>query len=122
MAGRLCSISSAESQVGAYYPEWPAELVQRSPDALAEARRELASQIDQARFAQFLLFRQADQLKEHAHAKGVGLIGDLPFFVSPDSSDVWASPELFQLDEQRRPRFVAGGSSRLFQRAATVVG
>jgi len=93
---------------GAYYLEWPAELVQRRPDALDEARRELADQIDQLRFAQFLLLRQADQLKEHAHAKGVRLIGDLPFFVSPDSSDVWADPELFLLDERRRPRFVAG--------------
>ncbi len=92
----------------AYYLEWPAELVQRSPSALAEARRELASQIDQVRLAQFLLFRQADQLKQHAHANGVSLIGDLPFFVSPDSSDVWANPELFLLDEQHRPRFVAG--------------
>jgi 4-alpha-glucanotransferase len=93
---------------GAYYLEWPEELVQRNPRALGEARRELARQIDQVRFAQFLLFRQADELKEHAHANGVSLIGDLPFFVSPDSSDVWASPELFLLDEQRRPRFVAG--------------
>jgi len=93
---------------GAYYLEWPEELVQRSPSALAESRRELASQIDQVRFAQFLLFRQADQLKEHAHARGVSLIGDLPFFVSPDSSDVWANPELFLLDEQHRPQFVAG--------------
>ncbi|MGA9354241.1 MAG: 4-alpha-glucanotransferase [Terriglobales bacterium] len=93
---------------GAYYLEWPADLVQRSPSALADARRELASQIDQVRFAQFLLFRQADQLKVHAHARGVSLIGDLPFFVSPDSSDVWANPELFLLDEQHRPRFVAG--------------
>jgi 4-alpha-glucanotransferase len=92
----------------AYYLEWPAELVQRSPSALVEARRELASQIDQVRFAQFLLFRQADQLKQHAHAKGVSLIGDLPFFVSPDSSDVWGNPELFLLDEQHRPLFVAG--------------
>ncbi len=91
-----------------YYLDWPAELVQRSPSALAEARRELASDIDQVRFAQFLLFRQADQLKEYAHANGVGLIGDLPFFVSADSSDVWANPEFFLLDEQRRPRFVAG--------------
>ncbi|MGA6988307.1 MAG: 4-alpha-glucanotransferase [Terriglobales bacterium] len=92
----------------AYYLEWPAELVQRSPNALAEARRELAREIDQVCFAQFLLFRQADQLKEHAHARGVSLIGDLPFFVSPDSSDVWANPALFVLDEQHRPRFVAG--------------
>jgi 4-alpha-glucanotransferase len=68
----------------------------------------LPDQIDQVRFAQFLLFRQAQQLKEHARARGVRLIGDLPFFVSPDSSDVWANPELFLLDEQYRPRFVAG--------------
>jgi len=97
-----------EKYRGAYYLEWPAELVRRSASVLAEARRELASQIDQIRFAQFLLFCQADQLKEHAHAKGVGLIGDLPFFVSADSSDVWANPELFLLDEQQHPRFVAG--------------
>jgi 4-alpha-glucanotransferase len=93
---------------GAYYLAWPAELIQRDPAALAEARRELTDHIDQVRFAQFLIFRQADQLKEHAHANGIGLIGDLPFFVSPDSSDVWANPEFFALDEQRRPRFVAG--------------
>ena len=93
---------------GAYYLDWPGGLVQRRPGALASARRELADQIDQVRFAQFLLFRQGDQLKAFAHSKGVRLIGDLPFFVSPDSSDVWSNPELFLLDEQRRPRFVAG--------------
>ena len=93
---------------GAYYLEWPAELVRRVPAALARARRDLADQIEQVCFAQFLLFRQGDRLKKHATTKGVRLIGDLPFFVSPDSSDVWANPELFSLDEQRKPRFVAG--------------
>jgi 4-alpha-glucanotransferase len=93
---------------GAYYLEWPVELVQRRPESMAAARRELAPQIDLVRFAQFLLLRQADQLKEYAHSKGVNLIGDLPFFVSPDSADVWANPEFFLLDEQRRPRFIAG--------------
>ena len=93
---------------GAYYLDWPEELIQRRPEALAAARRELTSEIDQVRFAQFLLFRQGDRLKRYAHSKGVRLIGDLPFFVSPDSSDVWANPELFLLDEHRRPRFVAG--------------
>ncbi len=93
---------------GAYFVEWPQELVERRPTALAEGRRELAAQIDHYRFAQFLLFRQGAALKRYAQAKGVRLIGDLPFFVSPDSSDVWANPELFLLDERRRPRFVAG--------------
>src|SRR6201993_3538054 len=93
---------------GAYYLEWPTELVQRVPEALAQARRDLAKQVDQVCFAQFLLFRQGERLERHARAKGVRLIGDLPFFVSPASSDVWANPELFLLDEQQRPRFVAG--------------
>ena len=93
---------------GASYLEWPADLVQRDPTALARARGDLAGQIDEVRFAQFLLFRQGARLKERAQARGLRLIGDLPFFVSPDSSDVWANPELFLLDERRRPRFVAG--------------
>jgi 4-alpha-glucanotransferase len=93
---------------GKYYLDWPAELVQRRSAVLDQVRRELTDQIDQVCFAQFLLFRQWKRLKEHAHANGIRLIGDLPFFVSPDSSDVWAHPELFLLDGQRRPRVVAG--------------
>lgn len=93
---------------GSYYLEWPNDLMQRKPAALAKARRELANEIDRFRLEQFLLLHQADRLKEYAHAQGVSLIGDLPFFVSPDSSDVWANPELFLLDERRRPRVVAG--------------
>src|SRR5438477_11589172 len=93
---------------GAYYLEWPTELVQRVPKALAQARRDLTNQVDQVCFAQFRLFRQGARLEKHARAKGVRLIGDLPFFVSPDSSDVWANPELFLLDDQFRPRFRAG--------------
>jgi len=92
----------------AYYLEWPAELVLRQPAAIDRARREFADQISQVCFEQFLMFRQGARLKAHAHRKGLGLIGDLPFFVSPDSSDVWANPDLFLLDHQHRPRFVAG--------------
>jgi 4-alpha-glucanotransferase len=93
---------------GASYLEWPDELVRRTPVALEQARRDLASQIDLVRFGQFLLFRQGARLKRHARAKGLRLIGDLPFFVSSDSSDVWAHPELFLVDAQHRPRVVAG--------------
>ena len=93
---------------GACYLEWPPELVRRAPTALAQARHDLKARIDQIRLAQFGLFRQWARLKNYAHDKGICLIGDLPFFVSPDSSDVWVNPEFFLLDEQRRPRFVAG--------------
>jgi 4-alpha-glucanotransferase len=93
---------------GAFYLDWPAPLLCREAEALAEARRNLAAQIDRICFGQFLLFRQGGRLREYARVKGVHLIGDLPFFVSPDSSDVWANPELFLLDEHHHPRFVAG--------------
>jgi len=92
----------------ASYLDWPEDLVRRAPAALDQARRDLAGHVDRVRFAQFLLFRQGARLKAHARAKGVRLIGDLPFFVSPDSSDVWANPELFLLDATYRPRVVAG--------------
>jgi 4-alpha-glucanotransferase len=105
---------------GSYYLEWPEDLIQRKPAALAKARSELAREIDRFRFEQFLLLRQADQVKEYAHAKGVRLIGDLPFFVSPDSSDVWANPEL--LDERRRPRFIAGVPPDYFSAAGQLWG
>src|SRR5215467_8038551 len=93
---------------GAYYLEWPADLTRRDAEAITQARRELNSEIEKVCFGQFLLFRQGGRLKEYARAKGLRIVGDMPFFVSPDSSDVWANPELFQLDEERRPRFVAG--------------
>jgi 4-alpha-glucanotransferase len=93
---------------GASYLDWPEALLGRVPAALEQAGRELTSQIDRVRFVQFVLFRQGARLKAHAQTRGVGLIGDLPFFVSPDSSDVWANPELFLLDASHRPRVVAG--------------
>ena len=90
------------------YLQWPEELVRRKPAALDRVRKNMGGEIEKVRFTQFLLFRQGARLKAHARAKGVRLIGDLPFFVSPDSSDVWADPELFLLDAQHRPRVVAG--------------
>ena len=93
---------------GAAYLDWPAELVRREPAALEAARRELAAPCEETRFAQFLLSRQGGRLKEYARSRGLRLLGDLPFYVSPDSSDVWAAPQLFRLDEHRRPLFVAG--------------
>ncbi len=93
---------------GTYFLNWPPELVARVPAHLDRARVELADTIGLLCFAQFLIFRQGERLKNYAHANNVRLIGDLPFFVSPDSSDVWSNPDFFLLTEGRRPQFVAG--------------
>jgi 4-alpha-glucanotransferase len=103
-------------QGNAHYLDWPDDLVERSPQALAKARSILGQEIQEVCFAQFLVFRQGARLKRYGQAKGVRMIGDLPFFVSPDSSDVWSNPELFLLGEQRRPQFVAGVPPDYFSR------
>ena len=57
---------------------------------------------------QYLFFRQWEELRAYANEQGICLIGDLPIYVSLDSVDVWAHPEMFQLDENRNPKEVAG--------------
>jgi 4-alpha-glucanotransferase len=68
------------------------------------------------RFLQFQFDRQWTALKGHALARGVGLIGDLPLFVALESSDVWAHPELFDLDARGKPRTVSGVPPDYFSR------
>lgn len=62
----------------------------------------------QAAVLQFLFSEQWFALKQYASHRGVRLLGDEPIYVSTDGCDLWAKPELFQLDEWRRPKFVAG--------------
>ena len=57
---------------------------------------------------QYHFFRQWKNLKDYANARNIRIIGDIPIYVSPDSADIWAKPELFQLEEDRTPSAVAG--------------
>jgi 4-alpha-glucanotransferase len=93
---------------GASWLDWPTDLVCRDPGRLAIVRRDLAEAVGRHEFAQFLFFRQWKALKDYANGRGIKLVGDAPIFVSSDSADVWANPDLFYLDERRRPTVVAG--------------
>ena len=97
-----------DRHAGGAWSEWPADLVRREPRTVAAARRDLAEAIERCVFGQFLADRQWQALRRHARERGVGIIGDLPIFVAWDSHDVWASPNQFLLDADRRPRAVAG--------------
>jgi len=97
-----------------HWTDWPMELRLRKPAALASARAELADAIEFHKFTQFLFFRQLDELRNHAAAAGVGLIGDLPIFVSPEPAVVWTNPKLFQLDRHGKPKFISGVPPDLF--------
>ena len=55
-----------------------------------------------------MFFRQWTAIRDHAHQRGIQIIGDIPIFVAYDSADVWANPELFFIDESGQPTVVAG--------------
>jgi 4-alpha-glucanotransferase len=97
-----------ESLGGAHLPDWPADLLRRDPVAVGAVEKPLAAEIQMHRFGQFLFDRQWSALRAFAAERGIGIIGDAPIFMSPDSSDVWMNPEQFLLDAERRPTVVAG--------------
>jgi 4-alpha-glucanotransferase len=88
--------------------DWPNDVRLRETSVLAKAKQELATAIDLHVFRQFLFYRQWNFLREYAHQRGIKILGDIPIFVSIDSADVWANPQWFLLDNERRPRVVAG--------------
>lgn len=107
---------------GASWLGWELPLVRREPAALDQARARYADGVRQHQFRQFLFFRAWRALKAHANTQGVRLIGDIPIFVSSDSSDVWAHPEIFQLDENRQPVAVAGVPPDYFSKTGQLWG
>ena len=87
---------------------WPDQLKKRNPDALWQTRQNLRDSIRFYSFVQYLFFKQWNALRDYAHKKNVRIIGDVPIYVPMDSVDVWANPELFQLDGDLKPEAVAG--------------
>ena len=107
---------------GAPWDRWEDGLRLRAPDALAEGRAAYAEDVSFWKGVQYLFFRQWDRLHEYAHAVGVQIMGDLPFYVSGDSADVWSRPDQFELDEQLRPCEIAGVPPDAFSAIGQVWG
>jgi 4-alpha-glucanotransferase len=87
---------------------WPADIRDREPAAMARVSRDLAAEIHRVKGEQFAFATQWRKLREHAQSRGVRLLGDLPFYVAPDSAETWVHRSKFQLDAQGRPTAVAG--------------
>lgn len=94
---------------GAPLWEWTdTDLLHRDAQALSLARQQLKDEIDFRVFLQAIFFAQWGTLRAYAAKSGVRIIGDIPIYVSPDSSDVWQHPTLFQVDADCKPKKVAG--------------
>jgi 4-alpha-glucanotransferase len=101
-------LTACQLYPGTDWTQWPAALARRDPAALAALASAHAEELRYHRFVQWVAHRQWADLRAYARVRGVRIIGDMPIFVAPHSADVWAHPELFDLDESLRPRVVAG--------------
>ncbi len=102
--------------------EWPDQIRLRTKEGLADHTEKLAREIDYFRFIQFVFYQQWLELKHYANDRHIRIFGDLPIYVALDSADAWGNPELFDFDEQLRPRTVAGVPPDYFSQTGQLWG
>lgn len=88
--------------------EWSDVLRMRQPNALESFNKIYQDEIEFQSYIQFVFYRQWQALHHYANEKGIRIIGDIPIFVAYDSADVWMHKELFHLDSEGLPKFIAG--------------
>ncbi len=85
---------------GKKWIEWDHAYRTSDPQTLASWSTTHSEEIRYHKFVQFMYHSQWFDMKQYAHAKGVKIFGDIPFYVAYDSCDVWANQEVFELDAE----------------------
>ena len=93
---------------GREWCDWPTPLASRDAQALQQASSAHAERIAFWKFGQWCFYRQWQHLRAYANECGVKIVGDAPIFIAYHSADVWARPELFELDAAGRATVIAG--------------
>ena len=87
---------------------WPKDLARCEKEAVSKWQKDHKNEIEVYKVIQFFFDVQWSELHAYANENGISIIGDIPIFVAPDSADVWANQEFFQLDKNGVPKAVAG--------------
>lgn len=90
------------------WTDWDTSLSKRNPAALAKLEAECRDEVQRQKYWQFIFYRQWDELRKHCTECGVKVMGDIPIYVSHESSDVWAHPRQFVLDNAGKPTVISG--------------
>ena len=107
---------------GACWTEWPEDIRLRKESAIEKYKETYKDEILFYEFLQYLFAKQWNALKKYANENGIKIVGDVPIYVSFDSADLWANPELFQLDEKNVPLAVAGVPPDAFSKTGQLWG
>lgn len=79
------------------WEEWETAFKNKDESFLKDFEKENSERITFLYWIQWQLYEQLKLIKKYAQGKEVLLMGDLPFLVSRDSSDVWANKNYFKL-------------------------
>ncbi len=93
---------------GAPLDSWEEDIRDGETLAKHDWSERLQEEVGFYEYLQFEFLREWKALRAYASQKGIRIIGDIPIYVSADSSDFWAHRELFMLDDRGRIRMVAG--------------
>lgn len=99
---------------GAPFKTWDEPLKYREKEALLLFEDMHPEEILFYEITQYLFYYQYKQLKSYAEKNGIKLIGDIPFYVSHNSADVWSNPKCFRLGKDMTPVLVAGVPPDIF--------
>ncbi len=98
-----------ETNGGKAWSEWESAIARREPSALKATAEKFKDAISYHKFLQFKFFQQWSKLRAYANDKNIKIVGDISIYVCHNSADVWANPEIFQLDPQTlEPAYIAG--------------
>ncbi len=87
---------------------WEEKYRKKDPEAIKEFAAANEEAVLFWQFTQYEFFRQWRELKAYANERGIEIMGDMPLYISDDSTEVWAHPELFLLNGDGAPTEVAG--------------
>lgn len=93
---------------GKSWREWEKPFYLHNENAIENFKHENYEEIEFWKYLQYEFERQWNNLKNYLNEREIKIIGDLPIYVADDSSDAWASSELFDFDENKNPYNVAG--------------
>lgn len=74
------------------------------------------------KFVQYLFDKQWKEIKDYANKNGISIIGDMPLYISNDSSDFAENKDIFMTDENGRLTKVAGVPPDYFSREGQLWG
>ncbi|TLV02581.1 malto-oligosyltrehalose synthase [Dyadobacter luticola] len=93
---------------GAPWYTWDGPFRLRDEAALAELREQDAEMLEFVKWEQYVFDKQWKKLRKYCNDLEIKLLGDIPFYVSYDSADVWANKELFCVDDEGKITGIAG--------------